>query len=81
MSYLSRERVAGAMSVTRKKGEGTEGEEGEIDVPRTSQQHHWILRDRHWTRASPMQKAASSTKSQRSNNSGDVISGTGGVER
>jgi hypothetical protein len=25
--------VAGAMSMTRKKGEGTEGEEREIDVP------------------------------------------------
>ncbi|KAJ7708393.1 hypothetical protein B0H14DRAFT_2646683 [Mycena olivaceomarginata] len=35
-------RVAGAMSVTRKEGEGTEGE---INVPGKSQQH-WILGDR-----------------------------------
>ncbi|KAJ7804032.1 hypothetical protein B0H14DRAFT_2612849 [Mycena olivaceomarginata] len=35
------------MSVT-KKGEGTEGEEGEIDIPEMSQQH-WRLLDKHWT--------------------------------
>ncbi|KAJ7864152.1 hypothetical protein B0H14DRAFT_2574587 [Mycena olivaceomarginata] len=63
----------GAAGVTRKEGEGTEGEEGEIDAPRTSQQY-WILRDGHWTRASPMQKAAASTNPRRSNDSDEVIS-------
>jgi hypothetical protein len=68
MSYLSRGRVAGAMSVTRKKGEGTEGEEGKIDVPGTSQQH-WILRDRHRTRASP-------GRPQRAQNLGEATTAT-----